>query len=142
MRIAVRPAVAAPRVALLALLLAASSAFADDGAPARAESTPVEPATSEEKELAWARGSGDPQEIGTALVAVAHMRVRGGEPERAFEPLEEAIEIANAVGDDSLGRAAAMAMSDAFHALRDFPSAERWVEQANAYRDRAPGRYS
>jgi hypothetical protein len=112
---------------------------ATDTATAAPEDT--EPRTAEEKELAWARAYGDAQDIGTALVAVAHAQVQAGEPQRGIGTLLEALGIASHMRDDGLALGAAMTMADAYHALREYDTAERWVERAHAHRDRLPGRF-
>jgi diguanylate cyclase (GGDEF)-like protein len=168
MRIAARPAV--PAAVLVALLAVVPHARAADPAPSTAPAsrdqgaTPdevqtLEPAesqagsaaatgqakwdslTSEEKLLSLARSSGDQQDIGTALIGVGRARLHDQEPRRALAPLREALSIANRLRDDNIGRAAALSLGDVYHALREYDAAERWVERANAYRDRLPDRF-
>jgi len=93
-------------------------------------------------QLERARASGDAHEIGAALIDLGRMHLRGGSPKEALAVLEEAIEVANRDRNDNIGRAAALTLGDAYHDLKQYDEAERWVERANAYRDQLPERFS
>ena len=163
MRNTARPVVPAAGSVLFVLLALVPPAWAADPvpSPAQQQARPeqAEPAdaevgrsdeldqgawdelSSEEKVLSLALTSGDQQDIGTALIGVGRARLHAQEPRRAIAPLGEALSIANRLADANLGRAAALSLGDVYHALREYDTAERWVERANAYRDGLPGRF-
>jgi diguanylate cyclase (GGDEF)-like protein len=86
--------------------------------------------------LQRARGSGDPAQLGQALLEFAQARDTDGRHADAFAAWQEAAQLADGTGDDRLGREAARAAANAYDALGDGELAASWRQRAEAYRAR------
>ena len=91
-------------------------------------------------QLDQARQSGDPDQIGNALLNLADVRMHRSKTSEALSALEEAITLANKIGNDRLGREASMAMAAAYDMSGDTAMGDTWRAHADEYRERMASR--
>jgi diguanylate cyclase (GGDEF)-like protein len=87
-----------------------------------------------------ARQGNDPEAIGEALLYLAEVRMRQSKAREARSALDEAIALANGIGNDRLGRDAAMAMAAAYDMSGDTAMGDTWRAHADEYRERLSSR--
>jgi diguanylate cyclase (GGDEF)-like protein/MYXO-CTERM domain-containing protein len=87
-----------------------------------------------------ARASTEGTALVQALLALAEGRIAQSRPAEATAAIEEAARVAAQLGDDRLGREAALAGVAAYEAQGDTELAEHWRQRADAYRARIEGR--
>jgi diguanylate cyclase (GGDEF)-like protein/MYXO-CTERM domain-containing protein len=104
-----------------------------EAAPAQASVDPLADA------VASARASGDATAQVQALLALADARLAQSRGAEATATIEEAARLAAQVGDDRLGREAALAGVSAYEQLGDGELAQLWRNRADAYRERIEG---
>jgi diguanylate cyclase (GGDEF)-like protein len=102
---------------------------------------PPSPTTAVESDAALdalqrARASGDPAQLGQALLEFAQARHADGRNTEAFAAWEQAAQTADRIGDDRLGREAARAAANAYDEIGDRDLAASWRQRAEAYRAR------
>lgn len=103
-------------------------------AAARPEATPPAlPRSAGEDALDRARASGDPAATGAALLLRGRELADAGRGDDALSLFDEATRIANARGDDRLGREAAMAAAELWAARGDRGMERTWRDQADQY---------
>ena len=87
-----------------------------------------------------ARQGNDPEAIGNALLYLAEVRMQQSKAREARNALDEAIALANGIGNDRLGRDAAMAMAAAYDMSGDTAMGDTWRAHADEYRERLSSR--